>query len=619
MDGKLYTKTFDVKTTSVANSLRDLIAREQVIPASVDFDIMRVQTFIKDAKADEYTPLDKDRMERFNTQEYLLDPLLQISQEYEVRFRPAKPYPFKLNITIAADKFHSMAVAIVKAGSIIQQDCDPRLLLLYFNKLRLKNDMLIYLRDSELRSGISRLQTVADSKPIAADVRIVLSRWAQPIETVNDKLIFHYIEKMKVDKDALRINYADRGFLCGVQTGELLVEHILPQQGKNGRSTNGVFIEMPEATANNAPDFTIDASTVMEQSDAQRRCFFAKTNGYASLTNKILAVLNEIDIESVSLKTTGNIRVGTDQDITINITGNKEASEAIGSNMIVEATTINAAGSVGAGALVVGNKITIKGSTHKDSSLVAKEIDVNVLRGEAKGEIVKVKSLEGGTVHALQTEVEHAIGGEIIANHIIIRNLYGKVKATAAKTITISTVKRGDNKLIIDPSAQDEDTAIIKATHEEIELLKSEIAEKKRAIATDSEYLQKNSSAFKQIQAYLLDAKQRGFAPADNYKRMAIEYLTAQKRLTANNEALKSLQAQSDEKFKSIAGYDESVKTAYITNENGRWKEQNEIVFRLPASKQEIGQVISDEPYVVKISLRPDSDGALTISYTHNA
>ena len=617
MDAKLYSTTIDVKTTSVAKSLADLIAREKVHPASVDFDILKIQTLIKEPKRDEYVPLTKDHLEKLRDKEYLLDPALQFTQEYELHFRPFMHYPFKFNFSLTADKFRSQASIVLKAGSVIKPNTDIKLLFLYFNKIKLKNNMLIYLFDDQLRAGLKNLLQYANGEPFKSDVALTLAAWQQPVETIDDRLIWHFQEKNKVKNENDRINYADRGFVSPVLKDELLVEYIYPKQGQHGRSFTGALIQMPEPKVENAPQFTADDATVTVQNDEAHRCFIAKTDGYVKFENNALSIDTVMQVSEVSLKTTGNIRAGLDKGVRVVIEGKDIADEVIGVDMVVEASAVSANGSVANGALVMAQNIVIKGQTHQKSELIAKNIEVNVLRGVARGEDVKVNMLEGGSVHALRANIGQAVGGEVSALHIKVDNLRGKSTMTAAHTITVGQVTKGDNRLIIDPSAKTADREAILAAHDEIEQYRKHIDDNRRLMEVNVGFLAKNANSFKQIQLEIIKDKQNGRQTGESYMRMAREYLAVQKKQDEYEAAITQMQKKIAERHDEIGKYDASVLQARVINERVVWAGHNDICFTLPVIGRDFVQVIEDGMRVKEVGLVENQEGEFEIKLVY--
>jgi hypothetical protein len=593
----------EVKTSSIAKSIADLCDREKTHPSSVDFDLIKVETYIKEPPKDEYALLEKRHLEKMRDKTYLLNPKLQLLQEYEVRFKPILPLPFKFNVALGADKSRSVAHITLKAGSVIKGKVDPKTLFLYFNKLKLRNKMMIYICDDSLRAAVVKLAQKAIGEPFSEDFGFALCAWPQPVDTIDGKLIWHYRDKMKQDYESDRINYADRGFLSGVNKDELLIEYVKPKRGTAGRSFDGGFIAASDPRTLDEPNFTIDEAKIEVKEEDGKRLFLAKEDGYVKLDDNVLSIDKTVELDEVSLKTTGNIRAGLDKNITIRIDGKNASDEAIGVDMVVEATEIYANGGVGSGALVAADKIVIKGHTHQKSALIGKYIEVNVLRGTAQGENVIVKTLEGGSIRSIEARIEQAVGGEVKCKKIKAGSLRGKACLQATSEIVVGQVIKGENRLIIDTSVEDEENGEIDAAMEKIDEIKSQIEELRRARDANALYISKNFNAFKQVQEKITEDRKLGRLTGETYLKMAQEYKAALKKRDDADARIELLTAQIKEKRRELERFDKQVLEGAVTNESGMWKGHNEVIFKLPFLGREYTQNIDDGMRVKRVKL----------------
>ena len=615
---KRFNRTLEVRTASVAKSLADIARSDGVHPGSIDFDILRVKTFIREPKSDEYAPFGKEHLEKIRNADYLLDPRLQLMQEYLIRFKPLSPQSFRFQMSISADKFHSAAEAVLKPGSIIKPAADiKQQLFLYFNKVKLKNGMLIYLLDDALRHSMAKLTALATGEPFKEEIKIPLANWPAPVETVNDRLIWHYREKNHKDSEEERVNYADRGFVQAVTAGELLVEYIQPKNGKAGRNYAGKLIEMPEPSVEHYPDFGVDEATVEVKSENGAKRYYAKDEGYVKLEGNVLSIDKTVTVGDIRMKSTGNVRAGVDKEVKIQVEGKDPSEEVIGADMVVEAMEVNVNGSVASGATIKAEKIVITGQTHQTSELFGKQIEVNVLRGYASGEEVKVNSLEGGRVEASDADINQAVGGEISARNASVTNLRGKVRINASHSITLKQVLKGENRLNIDPMAHPESAKMIQAAQKEVEAFKAEIEDAKKGIEKNQLYLKKNQESFKQIQQKILEDKKEGRAPSDAFMRMAREYLATLKKEEALEQLIGELEEKITLKKSEVERFDREVLDAVVVNESASWMGHNEVRFRLPVLGKEFMQVVGEGDRVVRIRLVENHEGEYELMLVH--
>ncbi|GHS88576.1 hypothetical protein FACS189487_07140 [Campylobacterota bacterium] len=591
---KSYSTTIDVKTSDVAKSLSDLIAREKVLPASVDFDILKVNTYIKEPKKDEYAALEKRHFEKMHDLGYMLDPKLQFLQEYELRFKPIAAQPFKLLLALSADKFHTTAHITIKAGSIIKAGVDQKALYNYFNKIKLKNNMMIFLMDEALRAAVNKLSNLANGEPFKQDITFALCAWITPLETINDSMEICYQKKAPQEDETKRVNYAERGFVSSVKSGELLLEYIMARRGTAGRSFNGKLISMPDPTITHQPTFSIDESTIEVKESESKKMYYAKVDGYVRLSSEKLEIDRTITVDSIDLKTTGNIRAGLENNVKIRVEGKDPSDEVIGADMVVEATDVYANGSIASGVLITAKSIVVKGLTHQKSDLVANSIEVNVLRGLAQGDEVKVKTLEGGVVKTTKADIEQAVGGEIYGKDICVGNLRGKVYIKATHSIVIRQVSKGENKLIIDPSVDGKEQSEFGHARMQIENFKARIEELKKESENIESYLSKNQNAFKQIQQKVIKDRAEKRATGETFIKIAQEYLANQKRYENIDLEIKVIESQIADKRLELAQIDKQVLESFVINETGVWNGHNEVIFKLPFLEEEFIKTLDD-------------------------
>lgn len=615
---KYFSKTVEVRTSNVAKNIQEIATKEGVHPLSIDFDILRVKSFVKDSEADEYSPMTKEHLVKMYSSDYLLDPNLAILQEYLVKFKPIEPQPFKIKLQISSDKHRSVATAVVKAGSIIKPVKDLKQHLYnHFNKIKLRNNMIIFMLDEQLKMSINRLAELANGEAIKSDFTLILAAWPQAEDSVNDEIIYHYKEKNRQDDDAKQINYADRGFISAVSKGEMLVEYIKPKTGKAGRSFNGKYIPVVEPVVNCYPDFGVDNETIDVVEEGDRKLFVAKDDGYVKLENRALSIDKTMAVEGISLKSTGNIRAGVDKNVKIEVDGKDPSEEVIGSDMIVEASEVRANGSIAGGAKIKAEFISVTGQTHQTSELYAKKIEVNILRGFAKGEDLKIRTLENGRVRGDKVEIEQSVGGEVNGCFVTIGNMRGKTKVTATKSVVIKKVSKGENKISIDPMMNEEFAEQINKIHKEVEKHKALIENIKKSMEQNTNYLAKNQDGFRQIQHKIAEDKKEGRPPSEAFMRMAKEFIAAQKKNDVFNLQIEQLELEIDRKHKEIEQFDRMVLEAVVVNESVNWVGFNEVRFRLPVLDKEYVLNIVEGDRILRVRLDENSSGEYEIMAVH--
>ncbi|MGE4294585.1 MAG: flagellar assembly protein A [Campylobacterales bacterium] len=459
-----FQKQIVLKTGDVAAELDRIAQEERVHRQTVDFELLQCATLYKTAQMDEFAPLDFAPKSAF-----LLDAGTQIRQHYQVRFQPAAcPSGFKFALKIRADGTKSYAEALVLPGSFIAPALADKeaLLLAYFNKLKLKNGMLIDLLDEPLQESIRGLIEAAAADRagrLQAPFKVVLARWPRPVAARNDSLRLVYKNEIVCGEND-RVDHAERHYCQNVKAGDCLVEYRPPLEGKPGRNYRGEYIPAATPQATCLPGFGVDDSTIEVRHGDELWCYYAKENGYVSLENNVLKIEQVLFVPRICLKDTGHIQTDPDEEVSIHVKGSSPEEEAVGSGMKLRAKRIVVEGSVGSQAFLQARYVRIDGMVHQSARIEADEMEINILRGEALGGHIRVGNLEGGRIErALSVKVGRMIGGDITAETIAVKSLRGGATLRAHKHLSVDALRGSPNHLYIDARSLHEGQSEAKA------------------------------------------------------------------------------------------------------------------------------------------------------------
>jgi hypothetical protein len=225
-----------------------------------------------------------------------------------------------------------------------------------------------------------------------------------------------------------------------------------------------------------------------------------------------------------------------------------------------------------------------------------------------------VKSLEGGTIRSIDAQIEQVVGGDAKCKTIKAGVLRGKACLQAATQITIGQVNKGENRLIIDASVEDEDRAAIDEAIAAIAELRAKIDENRRAREANALYLSKNLSAFKQVQETIAADRALGRLTGETYLNMAREYKVALKKQDDADAQIELLTTKIKEKRRELERFDKMALESVVVSESAIWAGHNEVIFRLPFLGREFVQNIDDGMRVKRVKLvESDDDGGYEI------
>ena len=357
------------------------------------------------------------------------------------------------------------------------------------------------------------------------------------------------------------------------------MEYIKPKKGKPGRNCRGEFLEPLEPQTRNVPNFSID-DTIEIVDNKDNIIYRAKTNGYISLEANVYKIKSEMDVGEVTFKTTGSISTGLDSDVSLSVKENDYQKDAIGTGMEIEVSEIEIKGSVGPNAKISAKKATVEGQTHKTSQIRANDLTINVHKGLAVGDNIKITRLELGVVEGKKVEIAQALGGNIRAKDIEIGLCASHVKATASRLIEIKKLQGSENIFTIDPLVQKDKKEGLNENQNEINELRVSIEEIRKEIERYKKLVQDNQTAFNEVKQRLIHYKRNGIQMPSSFVAKYKQFHKVQEHLenitneyNVKNDKLLLLTTKT-------ASFQDNIVDARIINRD-RWIGHNELIFKL--------------------------------------
>ena len=583
-----------VKTENVAKELVDLAKRNGVSTNSLDFDILEVQTYTRvnrDKVEADWEEVSVDEMHQLDDATAILNPNFQIKQVYEVEIYTKDDNDvFKeFRAAVGANASKCKIYLSIKAGSKVVTS--PRFeedFLNYINKSKIRAGILINIFDEMVPDVVSRISAQAKvdgNIEYDKNQTILVADAYEPTPTIDDKFVIHY-EKETQSNENDRVDYANRGFIHSVLEGDTLMEYIKPKKGKPGRNCRGEFIEPQEPEVNHVPDFNVD-ETIEEVDNKDNVIYKAKEAGYISFESNTYQIKSDMDVGEISFKTTGSISTGLDSEVSLSVKENDSQKDAIGHGMDVEVSEIDIKGNVGSNAKVYAKRATVEGQTHKSSHMKADDLTINVHKGLAEGENIKITRLEHGVVNGKKVEVVQAMGGTIKAREINIGICTSYVKVTASKKIEIEKLQGSENIFMIDPLIHGEKKDKFSDAQNEISELKKDLAEIKREIEKYKKIVKDNTASFNEVKKRLLHYKKNGIKMPSSFVTKYKQFHKAQQHLDSITDEYNTKNDKLLLLTTKTASFQDHITDARIINRD-RWVGHNEIIFRLVDPPREL-------------------------------
>jgi len=439
-------QAFRTTASSVPTALAQAAQAWGVAIEKIGFDLLSYHTYYRGTVDEDWCTLEASRLEDITTEVEIRSSPFEVRQEYQLIIRPLQPHPhFDLRLSLASDKHKVKAIVIIDPSSVIPLKKGIQAYIKEeIHSKKLRAGLLIGITDSDLDTQINQLLLkIQKEGPLREPYRMNVTQFFPPIQPINDNVVLHY-KKIAHENNLIQ----------GVLPDDLILEYIFALKGRSGRSCTGEHIHMGEPLIRYANAIVIDPETIKTEEDLLSIRFYATKSGYVQRINGIFSIANELHLKHASFRDTGSIETGSDKDIHLKIDHKDQSKDAVGSGVNIDVQTLDIKGTVGSNTKIQACDLTIGAQTHKKSLIEVQEnATIHLHRGDLKAKNATIEILEAGKVEAQTVHVAKMMGGEIIANHVIIDTLYSNAKITALNSITITTIVGEGNNLIINPRA----------------------------------------------------------------------------------------------------------------------------------------------------------------------
>lgn len=549
----------------------------------IDFDIMEIKTECKVVGESQPRQIPAEKLNIFDDDKFFVEKVESIKQNYLVKFhdtRQVKPTPLP-NVAINANKNLTKILATVSqnADTVYFKEFDKKMINFIYKKL-IKVGILVGIRNKTMLEEVAKIYSVLRVKEfIDKDYTFIVTAGVNVNPSADDALVFYYKNKNKSTDENDKVDYSNRGYLLGVTENELIFEYVKLREGANGRDVRGKLLPTQKAKATIAkmPEHT---ENIYSKEDEEGIKFFSKKSGYVQEEKGVFDIKDELDVNEISFKTTGSVDTGLDTNVTLNVKEKDLTKDAIGTGMTVEANEINIEGNVAANAVVKANKVVIGGQTHAKALIEAKDAKIAVHIGSFDGEYVEIDRLEGGKVKAKKAVIKSAIGGEIIAESVIIDTLVSNSNIIIADTLEIKKLKGVNNKILVDFSMIKNTGEQINERMAKIKAIREQIVKMPRTLESKRCVIEENKGPINVIKAKIEELKSTNNTPPVTFMKKLKEYQQLVHEYNALLKEFREKKAAIAELKSEIANIQDGIFSSKVIN-HSNWREFNEIKFRL--------------------------------------
>lgn len=581
---------------------------------NLDFKVIHYETIItKDGMSQ---TLLEHELEVFNDDKFFNDDM-EIKQIYEIEITD-KIFPL-IDFKIGTNKTLTKVVANFSAINY-----DTRVELAEYienirdliNKKFIKAGLLLGIREFTFQEQLVKMLKAFANKQLV-EANVVLAKGIEPVNAINSNTKLYFKDK-KIDENAKKLDYSQRGFINAVSKDELIIEFIKPIKAVNGKDLKGNIINAINSNIINEPDFKVSENIRMLEDDLSIK-YYANINGYITFVyrDKLYDIKDSVSVQAVDFKTTGSIDAGINKDITLNVDEQDYLKDAIGANLSIEVSTLNVKGNIAQNSTVRAKIANIGGQTHSKSKIYAKKINIEVHRGYCEGEDIEINRLENGVVIGKNVRVKHALGGKIIANKVMIDTLTTNTNIEVSEMALIKECLGENNKFLVSASKSPIIVKNLENTLSQLGEVNKELVALPKLIEGKKSIIEANKDSVMQIKQRLVEMKQGGITPPAaflqkirDYQNVVTEYNDLVSKLNNNKDKQKDL----EDNLKILQN---KVYEAKVVNLN-KWANLNEIKFKLlyPDIELVYNTKANEEIYCLKLErvMKGDEESAKIVS-----
>ncbi|GAA8612466.1 FapA family protein [Helicobacter pylori] len=350
-----------------------------------------------------------------------------------------------------------------------------------------------------------------------------------------------------------------------------------PKQGRDGRNLKGLYIELPKVAHSPTP-IGHDKNAFEEREENNALVYYSKAlQGVKMEKGRLVSKQNFIFKNGIKSIEVPNLLGGVESGLVLEIQAKDELSDAIDSNLILEASVINIKGNVGKNVILVAKEITIEGQIHPESYVYANKARITNHKGVCYAKEFECKYLERAKVYANSVKVEASAGSVVYAKEIALEKLKSDNKLYFSKQCWIDEVDGNGNRFIFYAFGGRENQEELKNAKQKLNALG---VKSKKIIAQHQSlnHLVKNHQAIMEKLKNATEEIKRSLMQQESVKDAYSEFMFALKRLKILKAQVLELQKINNECYAKLISIENSFQHASITTKNP-FKQENIVIY----------------------------------------
>ncbi|GAA6946335.1 FapA family protein [Helicobacter pylori] len=559
----------------IQKELKKAAAENKLQTEDLWFEILKTSIFIKNSPKDDFSEAFGGELQQLEEDEYYEKKELTLYQTHDIKI---KSNAYKRFFEVEVDE-HLSKIEIVLDECFIVLDTEEHYQEMFaYIKERLAFQGVVFRHLSQMYENLKT--ELRKHKKEAQNKHFILYASSTFIPNVEEQSHF-LLEEEYLPTHTIPLSDQEESF---VKENDYIAKENqkvacvnYPKQGRDGRNLKGLYIELPKV-ANSPTPIGHDKNAFEEREENNALVYYSKAlQGVKMEKGRLVSKQNFIFKNGIKSIETPNLLGGVESGLVLEIQAKDELSDAIDSNLILEASAINIKGNVGKNVILVAKEITIEGQIHPESYVYANQVRITNHKGVCYAKEFECKYLERAKVYANSVKVEASAGSVVYAKEIALEKLKSDNKLYFSKQCWIDEVDGNGNRFIFYAFGGRENQEELKIAKQKLNALG---LKSKKIIAQHQSlnHLVKNHQAIMEKLKNATEEIKRSLMQQESVKDAYSEFMFALKRLKILKAQMLELQKINNECYAKLISIENSFQHASITTKNP-FKQENIVIY----------------------------------------
>ncbi len=559
----------------IQKELKKAAAENKLQTEDLWFEILKTSIFIKNSAKDDFSEAFGGELQQLEGEEYYEKKELTLYQTHDIKI---KSNAYKRFFEVKVDEDLSKIEIILDECFIVLDTEEHYQEMFAYIKECLAFQGVVFRHFSQmyenLKTELRKYQKEAQNK------RFILYASSTFIPNIEEQSHFlleeEYLPTHTIFLSDQEESFVKENYYIAKENQKVACVNY-PKQGRDGRNLKGLYIELPKVAHSPTP-IGHDKNAFEEREENNALVYYSKAlQGVKMEKGRLVSKQNFIFKNGIKSIETPNLLGGVESGLALEIQAKDELSDAIDSNLILEASAINIKGNVGKNVILVAKEITIEGQIHPESYVYANKARITNHKGVCYAKEFECKYLERAKVYANSVKVEASAGSVVYAKEIALEKLKSDNKLYFSKQCLIDEVDGNGNRFIFYAFGGRENQEELKIAKQKLNALG---LKSKKIIAQHQSlnHLVKNNQTIMEKLKNATEEIKRSLMQQESVKDAYSEFMFALKRLKILKAQMLELQKINNECYAKLISIENSFQHASITTKNP-FKQENIVIY----------------------------------------